>query len=108
MSYMVIHLDGSADAQYPLDQLPDLIRGLEGIDDIESCISLAHESEWCLSFHANGCLLWENAMGDLQDTWHLETVNQEKLLSLWGLLEAGKIDDIQKEAWLKGDPVYGL
>lgn len=108
MNFLVVHADGRHDEAYPLDKLHLLPKQVKGLADAEQCVALTNETEWCLSYHATGDLLWENNLGDLMDTWYMSNVSEEKLLQLWMLLIESEIEKIKQEDWIKGDPIYGV
>ncbi|MGS2723395.1 hypothetical protein ACVBEJ_06585 [Porticoccus sp. GXU_MW_L64] len=108
MAYMVIHIEGNNEEAYPLEKLPTLYSELEGIEDAESYVALTHESEWCLSAYANGTLVWENNFSELDESWYMEGVPEQKVIELWSLLASGNIDLIKQQTWQLGDPVYGI
>ena len=45
MAYMVVHLAGNNEIEFPLDKLPILYSDLDGIQDREAYVALTHESE---------------------------------------------------------------
>lgn len=108
MNYLVVHADGRHEEGYPLNQLHLLPQQVNGVADPEQCVALTNDTEWCLSYHATGDLLWENNLGDLMDTWYLSNVSEDKLVQLWSLLAEGEIEKIKLENWIKGDPIYGV
>lgn len=108
MSYMVIHKNESHSENYPLQDLANVLSELEGETDIEQYVALAHESDWCLSVSPNNIVVWENNLGDLTDTWYMRNVPQAKIISLWTLLAQGDIEEIKKENWVVGDPIFGI
>ncbi|MCJ8312064.1 MAG: hypothetical protein HRU38_03870 [Saccharospirillaceae bacterium] len=107
MKYMIIHMNGKHKVNYPLDQLAKVLSELDKAEDIESCVALTHDSEWCLSMHPEGYMLWENNLGELDECWFMEDVSAEKAIELWTLLAKGEIDVLKEEPWVAGDPIYG-
>ena len=107
MKYMIIHMNGRNTVNYPLDKLAKVMKELDKAQDIESCVALTHESEWCLSMHPEGYVLWENNMADLDECWYMEDVSEEKSIELWKMLAKGEVEEIKNEAWIEGDPIYG-
>jgi hypothetical protein len=108
MAYMIIHVSGKNESNYPLDDLSIILSELEGSSDEEAYVALTHESEWCLSVNPFGLLMWENNFSELEDSWHMENITEEKVLKLWRLLAKGEIEKIQRKPWIKGDPIYGI
>ncbi len=108
MAYMVVHLAGNNEIEFPLDKLPILHSELNGIQDREAYVAVTHESEWCLSINPFGLLIWENNRSDLEGSWYQEEVSKDLVLDLWKLLSEGNIKEIQNQSWLKGDPIYGI
>ncbi len=108
MAYLVVHKSGNNESNYPPDKLDKLLSELDGVADVEAYVALTHESEWSLSINPFGLLVWENNFGELDDSWHMENVEKKQVLKLWRLLAEGKVDEIQNEQWIKGDPLYGI
>lgn len=101
MSYWVNHLMGNSDVEFPLSSLSELYAELSDADQEHTDVSLAHESEWCLSAFSSGKIVWENVAGE-GDPKHMHSVSKEKTIELWSLLAVGSIEEINQENWLLG------
>jgi len=101
---MVVHKNGSNEYNPPLGSLPLLFDELEGENDPYCYVSVVHESDWNLSFYANGVLLFSNTYE--VETFYMLNVAKEKVLALWRDLAVGKMEVIQQEPWSEGDPIY--
>lgn len=108
MAYMVIHLSGNNEESYPLERLGELLAELDGNEDEEAYVALTHESEWCLSANPFGLLMWENNFSDITESWYMENVSKEFIISLWSQLAIGEIEEVKQNAWMPGDPIYGV
>ncbi len=102
MSYHITHRMGDTEEEPPLDSLSALYDELEYEDEEHPDVSLTHESEWNLGAYGGGLLIWENLETTNNEVRHMKNVSKEKVLELWRKLAEGKIDEINREAWLPG------
>lgn len=86
--------------QYVLAHLTEF----EGEEGFGICLTCA-DTEWSLGIDRSGVAIWLN----LGHTSHgrgqprqMREVAPERLLELWKLLEAGHLDEIEKQPWLQG------
>jgi hypothetical protein len=102
MSYIVTHRYGSDVRDPPLSTLPELLAELDSrLEDIEhTCVSLTHESEWCLSAYRDGLLIFEHL--ERRGERHMKGVPREKIIDLWKLLAVGDVARVEREPWIAG------
>ena len=62
---------------------------------------LSDEDGWALSAHQSGNVVLENAETG-EGPWHMKKVNQDKIIELWQLLQAGGLDAIREQPWING------
>ncbi len=105
MPYMVIHIDGTHEVNFPAERFSELISEVDCAQDEELYVALTHDSEWSLSVNKNGLLIWENNFGKLEESWYLQQTEKKQIIDLWKSLADGKIEEIKKKPWLKGDPL---
>lgn len=86
-----------------VEQMRVLLQSLPHDDDEHPDVSLTHETEWCIGAFPGGLVTFENLETD-EGPFHLLDVPPERVLELWQLLAAGRIDELRRLAW---EPGYG-
>jgi len=81
-------------------QLRDLLGELDKNDIEHVNVSVTHESEWCLGAFPSGLLVWENLENG--EPKHMNLVSRDQVLSLWLMLAAGSVLEIEALPWLPG------
>lgn len=81
----------------------EVLAELDLVDDEHASVSLTHESEWSLGAFPSGTLVWENL--ESGGPRHMRGVSRERMLRLWIAPAAGRITEIENEAW---SPGYGV
>lgn len=76
-----------------------ILDGLSASDDEHPDVSLSHESGWCLSAFASGLLVLENMEDGSASPGEMSEVGRADVLRLFGLLAAGDITALEKQAW---------
>lgn len=86
----------------PREAFPGLLRELEAdpADHEHKSVSVTHESEWCLSAHRGGYIVFENL--EEGEPRHMTDVPSEKIVALWHLLADGDLDALESEPWRPG------
>jgi hypothetical protein len=111
MGFVACDRWGGHERNPPVERMRDILQELDiETQDLEHpCVSLKHETEWCLSAFLSGLLVWENVGGAPEDddpegqpTRHMTGVSREKVLELWLKLAAGDIAVVDAEPWLPG------
>lgn len=92
---------GSDESEPTVERLREILGQLDAEDDEHPSVSVTHESEWWLGAYPGGLLIWENVAAD-DEAKHMNEVPRERVLELWVKLLSGKIDEIEREAWLPG------
>ena len=99
--FYVTHMDGSGDANPPLESLPDLYDELLSTDGEHGDVAVIHdESEWSMSAHRDGRLVFEQLRDGGER--HMIPVPKARVLELWGRLINGDIDGLLLEPWKPG------
>lgn len=101
MSFVITHAHGGQDRDPPLMDLPALLAELADAGPERPCVSVAHESGWCLSACASGKLVWENleAAGAARRT---DRAARRLAISLMNAVAAGDLAAVEAPAWLPG------
>ena len=102
MAFHVTHATGRDEIDPPLATLPALLAELHAADSGHGCVSLTHDSEWCLSAFHGGDLTFEHV--EEEGPVHMQHVPEKHILELWRSLAQGDIEYLQTEAWLPGCP----
>ena len=101
MTFHVTDLKGTSEAEVSANRMREILEELLAFPDNEhSMVSLTHETEWSLGVFARGLLVWENL--EKGAPRHLLRASPERTLELWQLLAAGKLREVEAEAWLPG------
>jgi hypothetical protein len=100
MAYHVTTRWGGDEAEPSTDRLREVLRELDADDDEHPSVSLTHESEWSLGAYPGGLLIWENL--EHGEPKHMNQVPRDRILELWILLSEGRVEEIEREAWLPG------
>ena len=97
----VIHMDGSADDDVPLENLLDLYDELfkSGIFDGNGAV-INDDTGWCISAHRDGRVVFEH-LGEGGEQ-HMILVPKERVLELWRRLIDGDIGGLHTEPWKPG------
>ena len=78
----------------------------EHLEDLEHvCVSVTHESGWCLGAYASGRLVWENIEEPDGSPRHRFGVEEAEIVRLWETLARGEFMTIDRLPWRPG---YGL
>lgn len=99
--FSVIHTDGSAEEDPPLESLSDLYDELLYSDREHGDVSVVHDDTgWSMSAHRDGRLVFEH-LGSGGER-HMVPVTKERVLELWRMLIGGDIARIEEEPWKPG------
>ncbi len=63
-------------------------------------VAVTHESEWCLSAHRGGYIVFEHL--EEGEPRHMRDVPAEKIIALWRALAAGDLEILEREPWRAG------
>lgn len=100
--YGVIHMDGSADDDPPVESLSDLYNELFSSGIVDGNVSVINDdSGWGMSAHRDGRLVFEQ-LGGRGAPRHMIPVPKERVLELWRRLIDGDVDGLLSEPWKPG------
>ena len=92
---------GADESEPQAVRLREILDQLDAVGPEHPCVSLTHESEWCLSAFTSGLLVWENV--EVGDPRYMKNVTLDRVLELWIRLSKGFIAEIETEPWMPGD-----
>jgi hypothetical protein len=101
--FSIVHLDGSPDANFPLESLPALYDELRAAGLEQGSVTVVNEDTgWRLSAHRDGRLvLKEGADGAEQS---MKLIPKHQVLQLWTSLIEGDMTALTQHSWTKTSP----
>jgi hypothetical protein len=69
-------------------------------DAEHASVSVSHDSEWTLSAHRGGYLVFENL--EEGEPRHMTAISDSRIIALWTSLAEGDLDALEREPWQKG------
>ena len=100
LGYREEHNPSPARLRYVLAHMEEF-EGAEGFGVSLTCA----DTEWSLGTDRSGRAVWMNLSYTFHGRGrprHMRDVPPDRVFSLWGLLTAGRLDEIEREPWLPG------
>lgn len=83
-------------------RLKEIIKSVQQADEADyPDVSLIHDSGWTLTYSASKVLLWENLDRPGKRQRFLRDMEPDRVLELWCKLAEGKIEEIEKQGWIR-------
>jgi hypothetical protein len=98
--YIANGLGDSIDAPSAV-QMEQFLRDIDATDEEHGAAWLSTDEGYSLEWNGDGRLAFTRP--DTDEVWHVRDVSRDRALALWMALAEGKVADVERGAWQRGN-----